>query len=275
MDRAVTRSLQALSRAETIAVYGDYDVDGSCSAAILHDFFSALGRPPLLYIPDRLREGYGPNAAALANLRKNGASLVITVDCGATAEIVLAQARETGLDTIVLDHHAAESSLVASGTHVNPNQSRDHSGLGYLCAAGVVFLFAVALSRELRRNGWYAENRIAEPDLRNSLDLVGLATICDVVPLTGVNRAFVRAAEARLSKLERPGIRALAGVARIEPPFSLYHCDSRSVRGSMLADGSDAAVSAPSCSPRAATPKQFRLQSFSSSIIVSVRPLKP
>jgi len=224
MQRAVARAVQALVEGETIAVFGDYDVDGSCSAALLHDFFSALRRPSLLYIPDRLREGYGPNAAALLGLKQRGASLVITVDCGATAEAVLAPAREAGLDTVVLDHHAVEASYLSSGIQVNPNQSSDNSGLGYLCAAGVVFLFVVALSRELRQTGWYAANGIAEPDLRNGLDLVGLATVCDVVPLTGINRAFVRAAETRLSKLERPGIRALAAVARTEPPFSLYHC---------------------------------------------------
>jgi single-stranded-DNA-specific exonuclease len=230
MEHAVARTVRALSQGETIAVFGDYDVDGSCSAALLHDFFSELGQPPLLYIPDRLREGYGPNAVALFALRQRGASLVITVDCGATAGAMLAEACEAGLDSIVLDHHAVESaepeifSRACSGIQVNPNQSGDNSGLGYLCAAGVVFLFAVAVTRELRQSGWYAARGIAQPDLRKCLDLVGLATICDVVPLTGVNRAFVRAAETRLSKLDRPGIRALAAVARVEPPFSLYHC---------------------------------------------------
>jgi single-stranded-DNA-specific exonuclease len=230
MDRAVARTVRAIVQGETVAVYGDYDVDGSCSSALLHDFFSELGRPPLLYVPDRLREGYGPNIAALLALRQRGASLVITVDCGATAEAVLGQARGAGLDSIVLDHHALEnadpavSSDASSGIHVNPNQPSDNSGFHYLCAAGVSFLFAVALSRELRQTGWYAANGVEEPDLRKSIDLVGLATVCDVVPLTGVNRAFVRAAEARLSKMERRGIRALAAVARVEPPFTLYHC---------------------------------------------------
>ena len=230
MERAVARTVRAIAEGETIAVFGDYDVDGSCSAALLHDFFLALGRPPLLYVPDRLREGYGPNAPALLGLRQQGASLVITVDCGATAGAALAQARAAGLDTIVMDHHAAGapdhlgSSRAISGIQVNPNQAGDNSGLGCLCAAGVVFLFGVALNRELRRSGWFAANGIAEPDLRKSLDLVGLATICDVVPLVGINRVFVRAAETRLSQLERPGIRALAAVARAVPPFSVYHC---------------------------------------------------
>ncbi|HEX4077376.1 MAG TPA: single-stranded-DNA-specific exonuclease RecJ [Rhizomicrobium sp.] len=230
METAVGRAAQAITRGETIAVFGDYDVDGSCSAALLHDFFSDLGHPPLLYVPDRLSEGYGPNAAALLGLKDRGASLIITVDCGATAHEALTAAREAGLDVIVLDHHAVDApgtvgvSPALPGIHVNPNQPGDNSGLSHLCAAGVTFLFAVALNRELRRSGWYGRTAISEPDLRKSLDLVGLATVCDVVPLVGINRAFVRAAEARLSRLERPGIRALAAIARAEAPFSNYHC---------------------------------------------------
>jgi len=223
MEKAVARAVQALEAGDRIAVFGDYDVDGSCAAALLHDFLAEIGRPPLLYIPDRMREGYGPNAAALLGLKNDGAALVITVDCGATAHGALQSARDAGLDVIVLDHHAAESP-VAAYVQVNPNQPEDSSGLGYLCATGVAFLFAVALNRALRGSDWYERQGIAEPDLRKSLDLVGLATVCDVVPLTGINRAFVRGGEARLSRLERPGIRALAGIARATPPFSLYHC---------------------------------------------------
>lgn len=230
MEKAVTRTYQAIVQGETIAILGDYDVDGSCAAALLAEFLTELGRPPLIHIPDRLREGYGPNTGALLALRSRGAQLVITVDCGATAEAPLSTAREAGLDTIVLDHHAVHSSgdgissAISPGIHVNPNHPGDNSGLGYLCATGVTFLFAVALNRELRRSGWYSANGVAEPDLRRGLDLVGLATVCDIVPLVGVNRAIVRAAEIRLSKLERPGIRALALVAKAEPPFSPYHC---------------------------------------------------
>jgi len=223
MEKAIARTMQAIESGDRIAVFGDYDVDGSCAAALLHDFLSEIGAPPLLYIPDRLREGYGPNAEALLHLKREGARLIITVDCGATARDALQSARKAGLDVIVLDHHAAECEVPAF-VQVNPNQSGDSSGLGYLCATGVTFLFAVALNRVLRRLGWYDGRGITEPDLRKSLDLVGLATVCDVMPLTGVNRAFVRAAEMRLSRLERPGIRALANVARAEPPFSLYHC---------------------------------------------------
>lgn len=223
MEKAVARTVQAIESGDRIAVFGDYDVDGSCAAALLHDFLSEIGRPPLLYIPDRMREGYGPNAEALLRLKNDGAALIMTVDCGATARDALESASAAGLDVIVLDHHAAEYRVPAY-VQVNPNQPDDSSDLGYLCATGVTFLFAVALNRALRRCGWYERSGIAEPDLRKALDLVGLATVCDVVPLMGVNRAFVRAAEVRLSRLERPGVRALAAVAGAEPPFSLYHC---------------------------------------------------
>ncbi|HEX3432260.1 MAG TPA: single-stranded-DNA-specific exonuclease RecJ [Rhizomicrobium sp.] len=223
MENAVARTVAAIEAGETIAVLGDYDVDGSCAAALLHDFLAEIARPPLLYIPDRMREGYGPNAAALLQLKEKGAALVVTVDCGATAHAVFESAIETGLDIIVLDHHAAEHPAPVFA-QVNPNQPGDHSGLHHLCATAVTFLFSVALNRALRGRGWYGRRGVAEPDLRALLDLVGLATVCDVVPLVGINRAFVRAGETRLSRLERPGIRALAQVAKAEPPFSLYHC---------------------------------------------------
>jgi len=220
MDKAVGRAKAAIEAGEQIAILGDYDVDGSASAAILADFLTSLGRPPRLYIPDRLTEGYGPNAPALLTLKAEGASLVVTVDCGAGAPVPLAAARDAGLDVVVLDHHTVETAPPAVA-HVNPNQPGDTSGLGYLCAAGVTFLFTVALNRALRESGWYAANSIAEPDLRNALDLVGLATHCDVVPLVGVNRAFVRGGIAKLGL--RPGIAALAAVAKASPPFTAHH----------------------------------------------------
>ena len=222
MGRATERTRAAIESGERIAVFGDYDVDGSSSAALLYDFLSALGRPPRLYIPDRMTEGYGPNAPALLKLKEEGASLVITVDCGAAATAALSAAREAGLDVIVLDHHAVETPPPAFA-QVNPNQPGDASGLGHLCAAGVTFLFIVALNRALRDGGWYAANGVAEPDLMHALDLVGLATVCDVVPLEGVNRAFVRAGLSRLNLLGRPGLAALAAVAGASAPFTPYH----------------------------------------------------
>jgi single-stranded-DNA-specific exonuclease len=220
MEQAVERAQHAIATGEHIAIFGDYDVDGSCSAALLRQFFAAIGRDVSVYVPDRLREGYGPSETALLRLRQQGASLVITVDCGATADAPLRAAKIAGLDVIVLDHHAIECTEQSPYPHVNPNRPADRSGLHQLCATAIAFLFAVALNRRLRDSGWYANNAVAEPDLRQSLDLVGLATICDVAPLTGVNRAFVRAGLARAGT--RPGLRVLAGIAGAAAPFSPY-----------------------------------------------------
>jgi single-stranded-DNA-specific exonuclease len=222
MDKAIARVTAALSAGERIAVFGDYDVDGSTSAALLSDFFGALGATPRLYIPDRMTEGYGPSPAAMRVLRAEGAALVVTVDCGAAATAALEEARDLGMDVVVLDHHRVETAPPAVA-HVNPNQPGDASGLGHLCAAGVTFLFLVGLNRHLRETGFYEEKKIAEPDLRLFLDLVGLATVCDVVPLTGLNRAFVRQGLGQISTLSRPGLLALASVAKAAPPFTPYH----------------------------------------------------
>jgi single-stranded-DNA-specific exonuclease len=222
MERAVARARRALDGREKIAIFGDYDVDGSASTALLNEFLQAAGAIPRVYIPDRMTEGYGPSTRAFELLKREGASLVLCVDCGAAAREPLAAAEAGGLDVIVLDHHAVDSapSCVA---HVNPNQPDDASGQGHLCAAGVTFLFVVALNRALRESGYYARKNIAEPDLRVLLDLVALATICDVVPLTGVNRAYVRTGLARLSSLARSGVAALAAVARVNAPFTPHH----------------------------------------------------
>jgi single-stranded-DNA-specific exonuclease len=221
MDKAVARVRQAVENGERIAVFGDYDVDGSCSSALLHDFLAALDIKPRIYIPDRMTEGYGPSANAMRTLRQEGASLVVTVDCGATAREALCVARDVGLDVVVLDHHAVEDAPPAFA-QVNPNQSGDTSGLIYLCAAGVTFMFVVALNRAMRESGFYAEKNIPEPDLRDLLDLVGLATICDVVPLVGVNRAFVRSGLAQFGA-KRVGLMALANIAKVTAPFTPYH----------------------------------------------------
>lgn len=222
MERAVERMLAAVRTGEVVAIFGDYDVDGSCSAALAHDFLVGIGLRPRVYIPDRMTEGYGPSTAALLRLREEGASLALTVDCGANADEPLDRARQAGLDVIVLDHHQSGGSAPALA-QVNPNRSDDGSGLGHLCAAGIVFLFLVALNRRLRTSGWYANSGFSEPDLLRAVDLVGLATICDVVPLIGVNRAFVRASLLQCDSLNRPGIAALAAASRISPPFTPYH----------------------------------------------------
>ncbi|MGH6829450.1 MAG: DHH family phosphoesterase, partial [Rhizomicrobium sp.] len=182
MEVAIQRVKKALESGERIAVLGDYDVDGSASAALLHGFFAGLGAPPRIYIPDRMREGYGPSPAAIEVLHGEGAKLVITVDCGAAGGAAFARARDLGLDMVVLDHHRVEA-RPAAFAHVNPNQPGDRSGLTYLCAAGVTFLFLVGLNRALREQGFYGDRALVQPDLRRHLDLVALATICDVVPL--------------------------------------------------------------------------------------------
>lgn len=220
MDLAVARVQMALEKGETIAVYGDYDVDGSCSSALLMGYLKAVGASPRLYVPDRLAEGYGPNTPALLKLKEEGVHLVVTVDCGAGAAGPLSAARGAGMDVVILDHHACETPPEAVA-HVNPNRPGDESGLGYLCAAGVTFLFCVALGRALREAGRFSARR--EPDLREALDLVALATVCDVVPLMGANRLFVRTGMKRIDALARPGLAALAQVAGAKPPFSAYH----------------------------------------------------
>lgn len=220
MSEAVARVAAAVKAGEKIAVFGDYDVDGSCSSALMHGFLSAVGAPPRIYVPDRMTEGYGPNAAALLKLKDEGITLVVTVDCGAGAFDALAAARGAGLDVVVLDHHAADHAVPAVA-QVNPNVGGDASGLTYVCAAGITFLFLVALNRSLRDSGFYAGH--VEPNLLDAIDLVGLATVCDVVPLLGVNRAFVRTGLAKLDKLERPGFAALARIAGAQPPFTPYH----------------------------------------------------
>src|SRR5215471_3291305 len=222
MHRAVARFAAAVKAGEKIAVFGDYDVDGACASALLLRFLRALGQEPLLYIPDRMKEGYGPTAPAMQSLRDQGASVVVTVDCGATAVKALAAARELGLDVIVLDHHAVEQDPPAFA-HVNPNGPSDASGLTYICATGLAFIFVVAVQRVLREDGWFSSVGLNPLDLMNELDLVALATIADVVPLKGVNRAFVKQGLIKLERLERPGFAALARVGASAPPYSAHH----------------------------------------------------
>jgi single-stranded-DNA-specific exonuclease len=222
MERAAERFADAVSRGETIAVLGDYDVDGGCAAAMLLGYLRALKRDALLHIPDRMTEGYGPQPAAMRKLAAEGAKIIVTVDCGASSHTAHDAARAAGVDSIVLDHHAVSENPPAFA-HVNPNGPDDKSGFTYLCGTGVSFLFLVAVQRVLRERGWFAHENIREPDLLEFLDLVALATIADVVQLIGLNRAFVRQGLRRLDMLTRPGIAALARLAKTEPPFAPYH----------------------------------------------------
>lgn len=223
MDRAAARLAHAIEAGEMVAVFGDYDVDGATSAALLHRFFKAAGRPLRLYIPDRLSEGYGPNAPALRQLKAEGVSLVVTVDCGITAYAPLADAAEIGLDVIVVDHHVAEAELPRAVAVVNPNRLDESGGLRQLAAVGVAFLLAVAVNRELRRAGWWSAAR-PEPELLGYLDLVALGTVCDVVPLTGLNRALVTQGLKVMAGRRSTGLAALADAARLAEPPGAYHC---------------------------------------------------
>jgi len=220
MDRAVARILLAVQRGERIVVFGDYDVDGATSAALLRRFFAAVGIDIGVYVPDRMREGYGPNAPALARLKAEGAGLVVTVDCGTTAHEPLAAAAADGLDVIVIDHHVAEPLLPKAFAVVNPNRLDEASPHGNLAAVGLVFLLVIGVNRALRAAGWYAAR--AEPDLLLWLDLVALGTVCDVVPLTGLNRALVAQGIRVARGGGNAGFAALASIAGMSGPVDAY-----------------------------------------------------
>lgn len=223
MDAAAARIAAAIMHGERIAIFGDYDVDGATSSAVLARFFRALGTEATVYIPDRAAEGYGPNAPALLKLRSDGAAVVITVDCGITAFAPLAAARDAGLDVVVVDHHKAAPDLPAAAAVVNPNRLDCTSRQGHLAAVGVAFLLAVAVNRALRAAGWYAAQGRSEPDLREWLDLVALGTVCDVVPLTGLNRAFVTQGLQVMARGGNAGLAALARVARVDAAPTAFH----------------------------------------------------
>lgn len=224
MDAAAERLARAIQGGECIAIFGDYDVDGATSAALLIRFLRAIGaKPPLLYVPDRLREGYGPNAAALRQLKSAGASVVVTVDCGITAFAALEDAAANGLDVIISDHHVAEPALPKAIAVVNPNRLDETSPHRNLAAVGVTYLLLVAVNRALRRAGWYTAAR-AEPDLLQWLDLVALGTICDVVPLGGLNRALTAQGLKVMGRRGNPGISALCDVARVNERLEGFHC---------------------------------------------------
>ncbi len=222
MDRAVARIVAAINAGETIGILGDYDVDGATSSALLIRFFAALGRQAPVYIPDRQAEGYGPNLPALLKLKEEGCSLVVTVDCGTTAYDPLEAAVDSGLDIVVVDHHVAEARLPVGCIVVNPNRADETSSCGNLAAVGVCFLLIVAVNRALRDAFWYGEGH-PEPDLLQLLDLVALGTICDVVPLTGVNRALVTQGLKVLAQRGNHGIAALADVAGVDRRLEAYH----------------------------------------------------
>lgn len=209
MEAAADRIAAAVRSGEHVAVFGDYDVDGACAGALVSRLLRDLGCEVTPYVPDRLKEGYGPNAPAIASLCDRGATLIVCVDCGIAAAEALAAA-EGRADVVVLDHHKAEGPVPRILAAVNPNRLDCNSGLHYVCAAAVAFLAGAATVRALRRAGWFA--RRPEPDLLGLLDLVALATVCDVMPLTGFNRALVAQGLKVMARRGRPGIAALLDV---------------------------------------------------------------
>ncbi|MEQ9115517.1 MAG: single-stranded-DNA-specific exonuclease RecJ [Rickettsiales bacterium] len=220
MDKAVNFTVDALQKKKKIAVFGDYDVDGATSAATLKKFFKELGHDILIYIPDRIKEGYGPNIEALKYLKEQGAEVVFTVDCGAVSYDALAEAKKIGLDVIVIDHHIGGEVLPESVAVINPNRIDEKSEYGYLCAAGVVFLFVVALNQKLKKANL---DSVENKKILSLLDLTALGTVCDVVPLKGLNRAFVSQGIKIIEQATNTGIRALKQIAGIDDNIDAYH----------------------------------------------------
>lgn len=222
MDRAAALIWDAVLAGRTITVFADYDVDGATSAAQLVRWARVLGADFGVYVPDRIQEGYGPNKPAFDSLKAAGTELVITVDCGAAATDVLAHAQAIGLDVIVVDHHLMDGGMPPAAALVNPNRPDDTSGCGHLAAAGVTFVLLAALNREGRRRNAFGD--IPEPDLMKLADLAALGTICDVVPLTGFNRALVSQGLKMMSHWQHAGLRALAETAGCaDETASTYH----------------------------------------------------
>lgn len=220
MEKACTRMAKALMAGEKCVVFGDYDVDGATSSALILRYAAALGKKVDVYIPDRLAEGYGPNVKAMQMLAASGNKLILTVDCGITAHEPIKTAMEAGADVIVLDHHVAEPALPAAYAVVNPNRLDETSPHRNLAAVGVTFLFLVGLHKTLRAEGYFQGK--PEPDLMAELDLVALGTVADMVGLTGINRAFVRQGLRVMGQTRNTGLQALLRVAGASGPPDTY-----------------------------------------------------
>lgn len=219
-DTGAERLVQAISLRERVAIFGDYDVDGACSSALLSKFLTHFDVPNEIYIPDRIFEGYGPNPNAIEELVNKGAQLIVTVDCGSTSFEALEKAKELSCDVVIIDHHQVNDELPPSVALINPNRQDDLSGLGHLCAAGVVFMVLVATQRLLRQRN---HENAASFDLLAQLDIVALATVCDVVPLKTLNRAYVVKGLIAARKMHNPGLAALMRIVGVDGPLTPYH----------------------------------------------------
>ena len=223
MSKATKRTVSAIEKNDKIGIFGDYDVDGATSTALLGKYFSELKLNYEIYIPDRKKEGYGPSIKSFKELIEKGVKIIFTVDCGTLSFEAIDYAKDNKIDVIVLDHHQSEINLPKAFSVVNPNRLDDNSNLQYLCAAGVTFMFLVAMNRELRINKWFIKNKIIEPNLIDYLDLVSLGTVCDVVPLIGLNRAIVKQGLKILKTKKNLGLKTLLDICKIETSPSIYH----------------------------------------------------
>ena len=223
MDKAVARTLQAINSAEKICIFADYDVDGATSSALLSNIFRQINVDAEIYVPDRITEGYGPTSYAMQKIHKSGASLVITVDCGSVAFEALDVAAELGMDVIVIDHHISLDQLPKAVAVINPNRLDETSEFKNLAAVGVSFLFAVALISHLKETGYFQEKNITPPNLIKQLDIVALGTVCDVMSLTGLNRAFVSQGLKVAKARSNIGYKTLCDVANIQEAINCYH----------------------------------------------------
>ena len=223
MEKSCKKVSDIINKDSKIGIFGDYDVDGASATALLGNYFSALGLNYITYIPDRKKEGYGPTIDAFRYFIDNKINLIFTVDCGTLSFEAIEFAKNNDIDVIVLDHHQSEINLPNAHSIVNPNRIDDKSNLKYLCAAGVTFMFLVGLNKELRSNNWFKNKNIAEPNLIEYLDLVTLGTICDVVPLIGLNRAIVTQGLKILKTKKNLGLKTLLNICGIENSPNIYH----------------------------------------------------
>ena len=223
MEKAVARTIKAINRNEKIGIFGDYDVDGAASTAVLGNYFNEINQKIEIYIPDRKTEGYGPSKKGFEKLISNGSNLIFTVDCGTLSFDTIEFSQKNNTDVLVLDHHQSELKLPNAFSVVNPNRFDDESKLNYLCAAGVCFMFLIALNKRLRELEWFKKNKKNEPNLINYLDLVSLGTVCDVVPLVGLNRAIVRQGLEVMKKKSNLGLKTLKNICGIENNITTYH----------------------------------------------------
>ena len=223
MDKATDRIVRSIQNNDKIAIFGDYDVDGATSSALLGNFFNQINQSFEIFIPDRQKDGYGPSINSFKNLIKNGCKLILTVDCGTLSYEPIKYAAEQKIDILVFDHHQSETNLPKAYAIVNPNRYDDNSNLNYLCAAGVCFMFLISLNRKLRKINYFKDKNLVEPDLIDFLDLVSLGTVCDVVPLTNLNRAIVKQGLKVMRLKKNVGLKMLFDICKIETKPTTYH----------------------------------------------------